>query len=221
MKKSFAGTLFTMFLLLGGEAGAQTFSAEMPAANNNGQAAPSWQQLQGTPAAKAPAPTPAPTPTKAVAEEDSLVKATQKNLISEQPEEEEYDNSFGKVTHFRIVDGKVVFDNDRKILVYYENYKVERGMDGIVRCSMRINVLNDLEERISNIAFKLKWPEISTNVQMNKLKPGVSTYMDVMLLGNGCLNMDKAPTIEVNRCRVKGLSESKCADAIFWFKKNQ
>ena len=56
---------------------------------------------------------------------------------------------------------------------------------------------------------------------MNRVNPGVRTYMDVMLLGEGCFSMDKTPTIEVNRCRVKGMSEDKCSDAIRWFKKNQ
>ena len=57
--------------------------------------------------------------------------------------------------------------------------------------------------------------------EMNRVNPGVRTYMDVMLLGEGCFSMDKTPTIEVNRCRVKGMSEDKCSDAIRWFKKNQ
>ena len=28
---------------------------------------------------------------------------------------------------------------------------------------------------------------------------------------------DKAPTIEVNRCRVKGMTQEQCADAVKWF----
>ena len=86
---------------------------------------------------------------------------------------------------------------------------------------MRIYVLNDLQDRINSLGVKLKWPEISTTVQMNRVNPGVRTYSDIMLLGDGCYTMDKAPTIEVNRCRVKGMSEDECADAIRWFRKNQ
>lgn len=156
-------------------------------------------------------------------EEGAFVKSVEKNFAEDKNKEEEkkYDNSMGKVFQFRIENDKVIFDEDRKILVSYENFKVERGMDNIVRCSMRIYVLNDLIERISSLGLKLKWPKISTNVQMNKVNPGVRTYMDVMLFGEGCFSMDKTPTIEVNRCRVKGMSESKCADAIRWFKKTQ
>ena len=150
-----------------------------------------------------------------------IIDAVEKKIDGAKITEDEYDNSKGMVFQFSIVDGKVIFDDERKILISYDNYKVEKGLDGIVRCSMRIYVLNDLTTHISNLAVKLKWPEISTNVQMNKVNPGVKTYMDVMLLGDGCLSMDKTPTIEVNRCRVKGMSEEKCSDAIRWFKANQ
>ena len=150
-----------------------------------------------------------------------MLKSAETNI--EKPKEAEYDNSEGKVIEFKFVDGKIVFgnDEDRKILVWYEDYKVERGMDNMVRCSMRIYVLNDMKDRLNNLSFKLKWPEISTNVQMVRVNPGVKTYTDTMLLGNGCLSMDKTPTIEVNRCRVKGKTEEQCADAVKWFQKNQ
>ena len=152
---------------------------------------------------------------------DELLNSAETN--NEKPKEAEYDNSEGKVIEFKFVDGKIVFgnDEDRKILVWYEDYKVERGMDNMVRCSMRIYVLNDMKDRLNNLSFKLKWPEISTNVQMVRVNPGVKTYTDTMLLGNGCLSMDKTPTIEVNRCRVKGKTEEQCADAVKWFQKNQ
>lgn len=158
---------------------------------------------------------------KTTEDEGAIVNTVEKKLDNSDNTQEEYDNSMGKVFQFRIVDGKVIFDDDRKILISYDNYKVEKGLDGIVRCSMRIYVLNDLTTHISSLGVKLKWPQISTNVQMSKLNPGVKTYMDVMLLGDGCLSMDKTPTIEVNRCRVKGMSEEECSDAIRWFKPNQ
>jgi len=158
---------------------------------------------------------------EAIENEGRIVNTVEKKFDSTDNTQEEYDNSKGKVFQFRIVDGKVIFDDERKILISYDSYKVEKGLDGIVRCSMRIYVLNDLTTHISSLGVKLKWPQISTNVQMNKVNPGVKTYMDVMLLGDGCLSMDKTPTIEVNRCRVKGMSEEQCSNAIRWFKANQ
>lgn len=135
-------------------------------------------------------------------------------------EEKVYDNSVGHVFQYKIVNGKVVFGDpdDRKILVFIDNYKAEKGMDGIVKCSLRVYVLNDMIERIHNLSFQLIWPEIRTSIQMHKVNPGVKTYKDIMLLGEGCFSMDKTPTIEVNRCRVKGKSQEQCAQAIHWFK---
>ena len=144
----------------------------------------------------------------------------QKNF-SAQENKAKYDNSSPKIVSFKVVNGEVVLDEnkERSILVYYDNYQVIRGLDEYVRCSLRIYVLNDLTEKISSLGFKLYWPQISTSVQMNQLNPGVSTYKDIMLMGDGCFALEGAPTIEVNRCRVKGMSQDKCADAIKWYEK--
>ena len=150
-----------------------------------------------------------------------VVDTVEKKFGPEEKKEETIDNTYGAVISFHFEGDNVVFDDKRNIFVYYDNYKVERGLDGLVRCTMRIYVLNDLKERINSLGLKLKWPEISTTIQMSRVTPGVRTYTDVMLLGEGCYTMDKSPTIEVNRCRVKGMSEDKCADAIRWFRNNQ
>lgn len=212
----FGALLFTC--LLSGRANAQAFAPGSNVVDNSAKVSQETvnkaASLSKSTADKAKA--------AATEEEGAFVKSVEKNFgTNNAKEEKKYDNTMGKVFQFKIADGKVIFDEDRKILVSYENFKVERGMDGIVRCSMRIYVLNDLLDRISSLGMKLKWPQISTNVQMNKVNPGIKTYMDVTLLGEGCLGMDKTPTIEVNRCRVKGMSENKCADAILWFKKTQ
>ena len=140
-----------------------------------------------------------------------------KDFSDSKQDEKEYDNSDGKIFKFKVVNGELVIDDSpRSILVYYENYQLHRSLDGITRCSLRMIVLNDLETRVSDLSFKLHWPEISTVVQMNRMNPGVRTYKDIMLLGKGCMNIDAIPTIEVNRCRVKGMSQNECADRVRW-----
>jgi hypothetical protein len=153
--------------------------------------------------------------------QDAVVKLDSEKK-TEEPEPA-YDNTHGKVKTFKMVKGKIVLDEsaERKILVSYSDFKVSKGMDNMVRCSMRIYVLNDLTERINSFAFKLIWPDIDTSIQLVKVNPGVNTYRDIMLLGDGCFSMDKNPTIEVNRCRVKGMSEEKCANAVKWFRRAQ
>ena len=72
-----------------------------------------------------------------------------------------YDNSMGHVIEYKSVNGKIIFGNpeDRKVLVYIDDFKVEKSMSGIVRCSMRVYVLNDMTEPINNLSMKLIWPE--------------------------------------------------------------
>ena len=174
------------------------------------------QKLVTAPAANTAVKKPVEAPAPAVESAPSV----KKNLSNEE-KSEEYNNSSPKIVSFKIVNGEVILDEDkeRSILIYYDNYQVHRGLDEYVRCSMRIYVLNDLKEKISSLGFKLYWPEISTSIQMNQLNPGVRTYKDIMLMGDGCFALDKAPTIEVNRCRVKGMSQEKCADAVKWYEK--
>ena len=164
-----------------------------------------------------------PTPSQTSAETDKntdTFSPVEKNFNNEN-QQKELQNTASKVVHFRIVDGKVDFDSDdkRSILVYYDNYQIHRGFDKMVKCTIRVYVLNDFKEQITSLGFKLKWPDIATSVEMSQLKPGVSTYTDLMLLGEGCLHLDKTPTIEVNRCRIRGISQETCADAIKWFPK--
>ena len=163
----------------------------------------------------------APTKTNENANDnDNTFSPVEKNFNNEK-QQKEVKNTDSKVIHFKIVDGKVEFESDdrRSILVYYDNYQIHRGFDKMVKCTIRVYVLNDLKEKITSLGFKLRWPDISTSVEMSQLKPGVSTYTDLMLLGEGCLHLDKTPTIEVNRCRVHGVSQEACADAIKWFPK--
>lgn len=124
------------------------------------------------------------------------------------------------VYSFKVVNGEIVVDEnaDRNILVYYGNYKINQRFDNWISCSIRMYVLNDLQTKITSFGAKLHWPDISTTIQMNHLEPGIKNYKDIMLLGEGCLHLDKTPTIEVNRCRVKGMSQEDCANAVKWFR---
>ncbi|MBQ9035608.1 MAG: hypothetical protein IJ099_06610 [Alphaproteobacteria bacterium] len=149
--------------------------------------------------------------------EENLLAPVKKNLnYNPQTMQEPQDDP--QVFHFKIVNGKVSVDepDNRSILVYYDNYRVVRGFDKLTKCNIRVYVINDLKEKINSLGFKLHWPEISTAVEMNQVKTGVKTYTDLLLVGEGCLRLDKTPTIEVNRCRVKGMSQEACADAIKW-----
>lgn len=155
--------------------------------------------------------------TSAKAAETSLLPKTQTNFDPDSVKFADPEND-PQILHFKIVNGKVSVEDpeNRKILVYYDNYQLHRGFDKLLKCSIRVYVINDLQENITSLGFRLKWPEIATAVEMRQVKHGVKTYTDLMLLGDGCLRMDKTPTIEVNRCRVKGMTQEQCADAVQW-----
>lgn len=211
-KITMACALGAAFIAESGEASAQVFS---PRASNSAQ-------VQDSAYVKKPNAAPMPQNTSQTAPVSAQKGEVKKNFAAE-TKEPIYDNRTPKIISFKIVNGEVILDDkkSRSILVYYDNYQVFRALDEYVRCSLRIYVLNDLTEKISSLGFKLYWPEISTSVQMNQLNPGVRTYKDITLMGDGCFALDKAPTIEINRCRVKSMSQDECADAVRWYEKPQ
>ena len=154
---------------------------------------------------------------KSKSQSQDLLAPVEKNFNS-QPQNAIEPQNDPQIFHFNIVNNKVtlVDPEKRNILVYYDNYRIIRGFDKLTKCSIRVYVINDLKEKITSLGLKLHWPEISTGVEMAQVKPGVKTYTDLMLIGDGCLRLDKIPTIEVNRCRVKGMSQDACADSIIW-----
>ena len=109
-------------------------------------------------------------------------------------------------------------NNEAKIYLYYRDYKVSRGLNGRISCKMRFYIYSTASEKITNIAYRLKWPEIETSISFDNVEPNKPVYYDYALLGNGCYSMDTPPNIIVNRCRIKGFSQKYCSSIIQWTK---
>ena len=104
------------------------------------------------------------------------------------------------------------------ILMYMENFVMERIYRGTPSCSMRFVVLTNLDQKVSQLAVKLVWPGIATTLSFLDIMPNTKTYYDYTLFGEGCYTMDVAPNVVVNRCRLKGSSARECANKIQWLR---
>lgn len=127
-------------------------------------------------------------------------------------------NQDKSVVQIRFVGNDVVIDDKPKILIYMRNFKISRTITGKTNCSMRFYVRSTASEKLTNLSFRLKWPKMETALAFDDVMPNVATYFDYSLIGDGCYSMDSAPNIIVNRCRIKGMSQRQCADAIQWMK---
>ncbi len=103
-----------------------------------------------------------------------------------------------------------------KIMLYMRDFKVASNLNGRPSCTMRFYITSSIPEKITNISYRLKWPNMETALSFDDVAPNMPTYFDYALLGKGCYSMDKAPNIIVNRCRIKNMSQRQCADAIQW-----
>lgn len=136
-------------------------------------------------------------------------------VANQQPIDRNQDKS---VVQIRFVGNDVVIDDKPKILIYMRNFKISRTITNKTNCSMRFYVLSSASEKLTNLSFRLKWPKMETALAFDDVMPNVATYFDYSLIGDGCYSMDSAPNIIVNRCRIKGMSQRQCADAIQWMK---
>lgn len=109
-----------------------------------------------------------------------------------------------------------VNEDKELIFLYYENFEITRGFAGNVGCNVRFVVTTTLNERLSNLSVKLKWPDMTTSLSFDDVNPHIATYYNYALFGEGCYTMDKIPNIIVNRCRIKGMSQQDCAKKIRW-----
>lgn len=117
------------------------------------------------------------------------------------------------------VDEKGRMKKVSNIFLYYDEFKISGYVGGSVSCNVRFNLLSNLDQKINRLDVKLVWPGLTTTLSFADVAPNTQTYYNYALLGKGCYNMDKAPNIIVNRCRVRGMTASECADKIVWLSK--
>lgn len=106
--------------------------------------------------------------------------------------------------------------DEQLIFLYYDNFKITRSLSGGIGCDVKFAVMTNLDQRLANLSVKLKWPGMTTSLNFNNVNPNIETYFNYALFGEGCYTMDKIPNIIVNRCRIKGMSQEKCASKIRW-----
>ena len=92
-------------------------------------------------------------------------------------------------------------------------------MSKMAGCDVRFNILSNLDRKINQLDIKLVWPGLTMTLSFSNVSPNTQTYYNYALMGEGCYNMEKAPNIIVNRCRVKGMTSSECANKLVWLMK--
>ena len=117
------------------------------------------------------------------------------------------------------VDSKGRMKKTTKIFLFYDEFKMLNTSAKIPTCNVRFNILSTLDKKISQLDVKLVWPGLTTTLSFSNVLPNTQTYYNYALLSAGCYNMDKAPNIIVNRCRVKGMTSAECANKLLWLSK--
>lgn len=112
-------------------------------------------------------------------------------------------------------------DDNQLILMYMKDFNVYKSSSGQTRCSMVFALVTTLPTKLSNISYRLNWPNISTVLSFSNVDPQVENHYAYSLIGDGCYSMDRSPNIVINRCRVKGMSQQVCAAKVRWITRVQ
>ncbi len=107
------------------------------------------------------------------------------------------------------------------IMMYMKDFRVYRSPSGQTRCSAQFALVTTLPAKLSNISYRLQWPNMDTVLTFSNVMPEVENHYNYSLLGDGCYSMDRSPNIIINRCRVKGLSQQACASKVRWINRAQ
>ena len=134
-------------------------------------------------------------------------------------EEPTFDGSVRGGQAFVEVDEKGRMKKVSNIFLFFDKFKVSNYLSNSAMCDVRFNVLSNLDRKINQLDVKLVWPDLTTTLSFKDVMPNTQTYYNYSLLGKGCYNMDKAPNIVVNRCRVRGMTSRQCADKLIWLSK--
>lgn len=102
-------------------------------------------------------------------------------------------------------------DDSEAIYLYYNDFKINHMAGGAISCDVRFVLRTALADKLSNISMRLVWPDMETSLTFDDVDPGVPTYYDYRLYGEGCYSMDKLPNVVINRCRLKDHSQKECA----------
>ena len=117
------------------------------------------------------------------------------------------------------VDDRGRMKKTTKIFLFYDEFRILNPDAKLPTCNVRFNILSTLDKKISQLDVKLVWPGLTTTLSFSDVLPNTQTYYNYALLSAGCYNMDKAPNIIVNRCRVKGMTAMECANKLLWLSK--
>lgn len=108
--------------------------------------------------------------------------------------------------------------DEGKINIYMRDFKISKNLTGITSCSMSFHVYSTLSNVVSNISFRLKWPDLETPLSFDNIGSGKTVFQNHAFAGKVCYTLDRTPNLIVNRCRVKGMSQQDCANHIEWVK---
>ena len=90
----------------------------------------------------------------------------------------------GKTTVVNTGKGGITFSkNDKKqdqelIMMYMKDFNVYRSPSGQTRCSMQFAVVTTLPTKVSNISYRLKWPQMETVLSFSNIQPYVENHFN-------------------------------------------
>ncbi len=94
-------------------------------------------------------------------------------------------------------------NNNQPVLVFFDDFSVKKTLAGQIFCQMTFYVKNDSNMQIDALVTDIKWPGISTNLNMENIPPKEVKTIRYALVGPGCYTMGETPSLNITSCLMR------------------
>ena len=95
-------------------------------------------------------------------------------------------------------------------------FKLFKDMMGRTKCSFGVTLKSTLNRDLKTLALRLIYKHGAFAFIFKNVKPGASDEHFITTMGDICYNLEGAPDIEINRCRIIGSREDDCMQRLKW-----
>ena len=107
-------------------------------------------------------------------------------------------------------------DGDMYLSIVGGSFKIFKNIAGRMQCRFSVKLQSEIDKEINIVALSLSYPKRSFAFIFRRVPPKGEIIQSITTSGDICYNLNGAPDIHVNKCRIKNTSSQDCVSHIKW-----
>ena len=107
-------------------------------------------------------------------------------------------------------------DGDMYLSIVSGSFKIFKNIAGKMQCRFSVKLQSEIDKEINIVALSLAYPKRSFAFIFRRIPPKGEIIQSITTSGDICYNLNGAPDIHVNKCRIKNTSSQDCVSHIKW-----